>query len=140
MNSPYQIWLSILWRYLSQASDTFNMMIHNHAPFEQIFLSFLSFLSWSLLQRFGGNNDNDSQSTTFCTTMLVSFLFLIHSFHGFTENGPSRDIAQLWKLFSYITIRILKISFRNSVSSLISKHYFKGLFTGSFNLTLAQSF
>ena len=40
-----------------------------------------------------------------------------HSWHRFTNNG------QLWKLFSYITIRILKISFRNCVSSLLSTHF-----------------
>ena len=33
----------------------------------------------------------------------------VHSCHRFTENGPRRNIAQLWILFSYITIRILRI-------------------------------
>ena len=44
-------------------------------------------------------------------------------------------IAQLWKLFSYITIRILK----NCVSSLLSTYYRGFLFTGTFDLTKAQS-
>ena len=61
----------------------------------------------------------------------------IHSWHGFTENGPCRNIAQLWKLFSYITIGILLISFRNCVSSLLSTHYRKFLFTGPFDLNKA---
>ena len=46
-----------------------------------------------------------------------------HSWHGFAEKGSRWNIVQLWKLFSYITIRIFKISFRNCVSSLISMHY-----------------
>ena len=45
------------------------------------------------------------------------------SWHGYTENGHRWSIAQLWKLFLYITNRILKISFRNCVSSLLSTHY-----------------
>jgi hypothetical protein len=57
----------------------------------------------------------------------------------FTENGSRRNIAQLWKLFSYITIRILKISFRNCVSSSLCKHYMTFLFTGLFDLTKGQS-
>ena len=36
---------------------------------------------------------------------------------------PYQNIAQRWKLSSYITIKILKISFRNCVSSLLSTHY-----------------
>ena len=60
-----------------------------------------------------------------------------HSCHGFTENGSRQNIAQLWKLFSYITIRILKISFRNCVSSLQSTHYRAFLFIGPFDLTKA---
>jgi hypothetical protein len=54
---------------------------------------------------------------------LQNRIQFIHSWHGFSENGPRRNIAQLLKLFSYITIRILKISFRNCVSSLLSTHY-----------------
>ena len=46
-----------------------------------------------------------------------------NSWHGFIGNGSRQNIAYLWKLFSYITIRILKISFRNCVSSLLSTHY-----------------
>ena len=62
-----------------------------------------------------------------------------HSWHGFTENGPQQNIAQLWKLFSYIKIRILKIIFRNCVYSILSAHYKTFLFTGPFDLTKAQS-
>ena len=44
--------LSTLWRYLSQAFDAFDLMIHNLASFVgQCYCPF-SFLSWSLLQRF----------------------------------------------------------------------------------------
>ena len=50
----------------------------------------------------------------------------------FTENGPLRNIAQLWKLFSYITIRILKISL------LLSTHFKAFLFTGLLDLIKAQ--
>ena len=46
----------------------------------------------------------------------VGSILTLHSWHGFTENGPRWNIAQLWKLFSDITIRILTISFRNCVS------------------------
>ena len=61
-----------------------------------------------------------------------------HSWHEFIENGPRRNIAQLWKLFSYITIRILNLSSRNCVSSLLSTHYRTFLFT-DFDFTKAQS-
>ena len=37
-----------------------------------------------------------------------------------------------------ITIRILKVPFRNCVSSLLSTHYRTFLFTGPFDLTKAQ--
>ena len=61
------------------------------------------------------------------------------SYHGFTEDGSRRNIAQHWKLLLYITIRILKISFMNCVSSLLSTHYRAFLFTGQFDLTKAQN-
>ena len=62
-----------------------------------------------------------------------------HSWHGSFENDPRQNIAQLWKLFSYITIMIFKISFRNCVSSLLSPHYRTFLFTGPFDLNKAQT-
>ena len=62
-----------------------------------------------------------------------------HSWHRFTENGSCRNIAQLWKLISYDTIRILKISFRNCVTSSLSTHFIAFLFTGPFDLTKSQS-
>ena len=62
-----------------------------------------------------------------------------HCWHGFTENGPHWNFAQLWKLFSYITIRILKISFKNCVSSLLSMNYNSFLFTGPFDFAKAQN-
>ena len=71
-------------------------------------------------------------------TKLSKWIYT-HSWNWFTENDPRRNIAQLWKLFSYITIMILKISFRNSLSSLLSSHYMTFLFTGPFDLTKAQS-
>ena len=65
------------------------------------------------------------------TAILYFSLFFPHSWHEF------RNTAQLWKLFSYITIRILKLSCRNCVSSLQSTHYRTFLFTGQFDLTRA---
>ena len=50
---------------------------------------------------------------------------------------PRRNIAQLLKLFSYITIGSLKISFRNCVSTLLSTHCKTFVFTGPFDLTRA---
>ena len=41
----------------------------------------------------------------------------------FSKNCLRWNIAQLWKLFSYITIRIMKIPLSNCVSSLLSTHY-----------------
>jgi hypothetical protein len=40
-----------------------------------------------------------------------------------TENGLGWNSTQLWKLIPYIKIKILEISFRNCVSSLLSTHY-----------------
>ena len=54
-----------------------------------------------------------------------------HSWHKFTENGPHPNITQLWKLYSYITIRNFSISYRNCVSSLLSAHYSTFIFTNS---------
>ena len=68
-----------------------------------------------------------------------SGVYLFHSWHGFTDNGPRQNIARLWKLFSYTTIRILKISPRNRVS-LPSTHYRAFLLTGPFDLTKAIAF
>ena len=45
-----------------------------------------------------------------------------HSWHEFIEKGPRPIIAQLWKLFSCIIIRILKISFWNCDFSLLSRY------------------
>ena len=59
--------------------------------------------------------------------------------HRFTENGSRWNIAQLWKLFSYITIRNLKISYRNCASSSLCTHFRTFLFTGPFDLTKAQN-
>ena len=42
---------------------------------------------------------------------------------GFTENGQRWNIAQLWKLYLYISGGILKISFWNCVSSLLRMQY-----------------
>ena len=55
--------------------------------------------------------------------MAQNYCLDYHSWHGFTENGPRRNITQPLKLFSYITLKILKISFKNYVSSLLSTHY-----------------
>ena len=49
---------------------------------------------------------------------IFTFLCSSHSWHGFTKNGPRRNIAQLWKLFSYITIRIWKF-----LSGILFLHY-----------------
>ena len=69
---------------------------------------------------------------------ICSCYWCAHSWQ-FTENGTRRNIAQLWKLFLYITIRILKSSSRNCVSSLLSTHYKAFLSTYLFDLSKAQS-
>ena len=43
--------------------------------------------------------------------------------YGFTENSRRWNIAQLWKLFLYISGSSLEISFWNCVSSLLSTHF-----------------
>ena len=45
----------------------------------------------------------------------LNFLRCRHSWHGFIENGPRQNIAQLWKLFSYIPIR----GFRKFLSGIV---------------------
>ena len=61
---------------------------------------------------------------------ICRFHFHATWLYGYTKNGSRQNIAQLW---------ILKISFRNFVSSLLSTHYRAILLTDSFDLTKAQS-
>ena len=84
-------------------------------------------------------NSWNVRSSTNVIQFIVQQIKYAHSWQGFSKNGPRRNIAQLWKLFSYLTIMILKISFRNCVSSLLSPHYKTFLFTGPFDLNKAQS-
>ena len=84
------------------------------------------------IKNIGQNAFQKSSKRSIQNFEIISFHM---SWHEFTENGPRRNIAQFWKLFSYITIRILKISFRNCVSSLLITHYRTFIFTGPFDLT-----
>ena len=55
---------------------------------------------------------------------MVLFYILWHACTVWLKMSRRWNITQLWKLFSYNSVRILKISFWNCVSSLLSTSFY----------------